>query len=393
MNILVVHETEYIDKVIFEYQIITEILASRGHNVYVIDYPTNWSKQESSSLFSRSTRYDNVSRAKKSRGITLYRPFFVRLPIISRLSAFLYYFVLIERVIQKHKIERIILYAAPTNGLQTLIIAKIHRIPVLFRSLDVLHQIVPNKLLRVPTIILERIVYTFADNVAAITHKLVDYTIRLGAKTEKCVYIPTGADGDLFFNQPKDKQLLANIGFTPDDLVLLFSGTLYNFSGLTKIVRAFPEYLSRIPTLKLLIVGHGEQFDELVHLIADLGLEKNVHLTGLVQYGEVPGYINLADVCINPFDINQITDIIFPSKIYQYLACGKPVLATKLKGMLDIFPPDCPEDGVFYFETVDHFFNIIEQVCSLQIDPKSPTLQEITTRIEELLQTNTKNKN
>lgn len=387
MNILVIHETEYIDKVIFEYQIIPEILASRGHHVYVIDFPTNWSKQKSPSLFSPQTRYDNVSRANKSRGVTLFRPFFVRLPAISRMSAFISYFFLIDKVIREQQIERIILYAAPTNGIQTLLLARFHNIPVLFRSLDVLHQIVPSKLLRIPTLILERAVYIFADGISAITHKLVDYIVTLGAQPGRCSYLPTGADGDLFFSQPKDQELLASLGLKADDLILLFSGTMYNFSGLTRIVRGLPEHLARIPNLKLILVGHGEQAEELNKLIHDLGLQKQVLMVGLVPYSEVPKYINLADVCINPFDINEITDIIFPSKIYQYLACGKPVIATRLNGMLDIFPPDLPENGVFYFETTTQFFEIIEQVCSLKICSKSLTLQEITTKLEEQLHT------
>ena len=92
MNILVVHETEYIDKVIYEYQIISEILSTRGHNVYVIDFPTNWSKSEQNNWISEETIYSNVSRANKSNGITLIRPAFIRIPVISRITAFFSYF-------------------------------------------------------------------------------------------------------------------------------------------------------------------------------------------------------------------------------------------------------------------------------------------------------------
>jgi len=387
MHILVVHETEYIDKAIFEYQIIPEILASRGHAVYVIDFPTNWSGSLNSSMVSWSAMYSDVSRANKSKGITLFRPTFVRLPVLSRISAFISYFFLIERVIRKHKIDRIILYAAPTNGIQTLLIAKKHRIPVLFRSLDVLHQIVPHKLLRVPTILLEKLVYSFSDHILAITPKLVDYTIKNGAKPQNCSYLPTGADGDMFTYQPKDEHLLATLGLEKDDLILLFSGTFYNFSGLTRIIRAMPLYLTKFPRLKLLLVGQGEQVGELKYLISELGLGKQVILAGFVNYSEVPKYINLADVCINPFDVNEITDIIFPSKVYQYLACGKPVIATKLKGMLDIFPLALQkEHGVYYFSTADEFFDLVGQVKNIKVKSSSLTLQEITTRLEQVLE-------
>jgi glycosyltransferase involved in cell wall biosynthesis len=336
-------------------------------------------------LISWSAVYHDVSRANKSSGITLLRPAFIRIPVFSRVSAFVSYFFLIEQAIRKYKIDHIILFAAPTNGMQTILMAKKYRIPVLFRSLDVLHQIVPHKLLEFPTTVLERFVYTFVDRISAITPKLVEYTVKRGAKPENCSYLPTGADADIFFHQPKDKQLLARLGLGENNLILLFSGTLYNFSGLTKIIRAIPRYLSELPDLKLLLVGRGEQSDELIRLIGELGLEKHVIMTGFVDYREVPKYINLADICINPFDVNEITNIIFPSKVYQYLACEKPVIATKLTGMLDIFPLDKQNHGVYYFDTDADFFDIVCRIKNVKVKSSSPTLQEITTCLEQEL--------
>lgn len=385
MNILVVHETEYIDKVIYEYQIIPEILSARGHNVYVIDFPTNWSKFKNHNLFCKSTQYSNISRANKSKGIKLLRPAFVQIPVISRISAFFSYFFLINKAIQEYKISHIILFSVPTNGLQAILLAKYWNIPVLYRSLDVSHQLVPHKILKIPTIFIERFVYRNSDKISAITHKLIDYMVKNGAIPKKCSFLPTGADSDIFYYQPKDKQLLDMYGISKDDLILLFSGTLYHFSGLKEIITAIPSKLSRLPNLKLLLIGNGEQYDELKRLVNSLGLQSQVILTGFLEYSEIPRYINLADICINPFIINDITDIIFPSKIYQYLACEKPVIATKLKGMLDIFPPDSQERGVYYFDTIDNFFDVVSHINKFRVKSLSPSLQEITTIIEQEL--------
>jgi glycosyltransferase involved in cell wall biosynthesis len=382
MNILVVHETEYIEKVIYEYQIIPEMLSTRGHNVYVIDFPTNWSKSQKNGIISKFISHTNISRAHKLTGVTLLRPTFIRIPVLSRASAFVSYFFLIDKAIREFRIDHIILFSAPTNGLQTILLAKKHNIPVLFRSLDVLHQIVPNKLLVFPTKLMERFVYTFADRISAITPNLVDYTIQHGAKPDNCSYLPTGADADMFFYQPKDEQLLKQLGLNNHDLILLFSGTLFHFSGLREIICNIPHNLSQMPNLKLLLVGGGEQYDELKQLVIELGLQNCVIQTGFVDYRDVPRYVNLADICINPFEINEITNIIFPSKIYQYLACEKPVLATKLKGMLDIFPLGHLDNGIYYFDTMDDFFDIVRCIKKIRIKSSSPTLQEIVVILE-----------
>jgi glycosyltransferase involved in cell wall biosynthesis len=382
MNILVVHETEYIDKVIYEYQIIPEILSARGHTVFVIDFPTNWSKAGLNDWFSEGVSYPNVSRANKSKSITLIRPAFIQIPVISRITAFFSYFFLIEKTIRENKISHIILFSVPTNGLQTIMMAKKLHIPVLYRSLDVSHQIVPHPLLRLPTKVLEKFVYRYSDRISAITHRLIEYVIKNGAKPEDCSFLPTGADADIFYYQPKDKQLLDKLGLSERDLILLFSGTLYKFSGLKEIICAMPSMLSELPGLKLLLVGGGEQYEELKQLVSELDLQDRVIMTGFVDYREVPGYLNVADICINPFIINDITNIIFPSKVYQYLACEKPVIATKLSGMLDIFPLDDQDCGVYYFDTLDEFFDLVRRIKRVRVKSTSLSLQEITTFIE-----------
>ena len=278
------------------------------------------------------------------------------------------------------------MFSVPTNGLQTIVLAKWRHIPVLYRSLDVSHQIVPHPLLKLPTIMLEKFVYRYSDKISAITHKLIEYVIKNGAKSENCSFLPTGADADIFYFQPKDRQLLIKHGLSENDLILLFSGTLYHFSGLNEIICAIPSRLPDLPNLKFLLVGGGEQYENLQQIVKELGLQDRVILTGFVDYREVPRYINIADICINPFVINDITNIIFPSKVYQYLACEKPVIATKLSGMLDIFSPDDQNSGVHYFETMDEFFDLVRCLKRVRIKSSSPSLQEITTIIEQELQ-------
>jgi glycosyltransferase involved in cell wall biosynthesis len=380
MNILFVHETEYIDKMIFEYQIIPEILSSRGHNIFVIDFPTKWIRA-TGSLFHKRRLFPDIRSAHKSKGITLLRPGFIMVPVLSRISAFFSYFNLIEQTILTYNIECIVLYAAPTNGIQTLWNAKKYHIPVYFRLLDILHLLVPSNILRYPALLIEEYVYRRVEKLTAISHKLLNYAISIGADPQKCSYLPTGSDNDLFYFRPKKKGLLDEQGLTEDDLLLVFAGTLYDFSGLGWVIRGFLHYLKIIPKLKLLIVGSGEQESFLRSEISRLGLEKHIKMAGFINYLDLPDYINLGDICINLFELTDVTRNIIPSKIYQYLACGKPVVATKLPGMMDIFPEGSSK-GVFYISNPGEFIDLIKQIGKQKISSNNPSLQEISGIIE-----------
>jgi glycosyltransferase involved in cell wall biosynthesis len=60
---------------------------------------------------------------------------------------------------------------------------------------------------------------------------------------------------------------------------------------------------------------------------------RNVHFTGSIPKNEVPQYMAALDVCINPQQINDITIGNYPRKVDEYLAMGKPVVATATKTM------------------------------------------------------------
>ena len=100
-------------------------------------------------------------------------------------------------------------------------------------------------------------------------------------------------------------------------------------------------------------------------IIAESGLQKQVIITGFQPYETMPQYINLATICINTFLITDATRDIFPTKIVQYLACGKAVIATPLPGMLAIIPGE--QQGIIY---ADSPAGVAAEVVSLLKSPE-----------------------
>lgn len=81
----------------------------------------------------------------------------------------------------------------------------------------------------------------------------------------------------------------------------------------------------------------------------------NVYFLGSKQESELPNYVKGFDVAMNPQLINNLTIGNYPRKIDEYLAMGKPIIATKTIAM-KMF-----KDVVYLGETKDEYINLIEK--------------------------------
>jgi glycosyltransferase involved in cell wall biosynthesis len=59
----------------------------------------------------------------------------------------------------------------------------------------------------------------------------------------------------------------------------------------------------------------------------------NIHYLGRKGYETLPGYLKGLDVCLLPYKINSYTASLYPNKLFQYLAGGKPVVSTNIPEM------------------------------------------------------------
>ncbi|MGG9961983.1 glycosyltransferase [Ferruginibacter sp. SUN106] len=82
---------------------------------------------------------------------------------------------------------------------------------------------------------------------------------------------------------------------------------------------------------------------------------KNVHFTGSIAKQQVPEYMNALDVCLNPQLINEITIGNYPRKVDEYLALGKPVIATTTHTM-ELF-----KDHVYLCADVNEYKTAVEK--------------------------------
>lgn len=365
MNILFIHEVDWLNKVVFDMHILAESLSLRGHNVYAIDYENTWKRNGLLDIVSRTTDHENVSRVFEGSSVYLRRLGFIKIPGISRLTAWVSHYFQIRKMIREKNIDALVLYSVPTNGLQSLAAAKDAGIPVLFRSIDVLNQLVPVSGLRSVTRFLEKKVYLGSDLILSQTPGLTGYVKNMGVDEEKIRLMLIPLDLGIFRPGINTDKVRKKWGYDADDRIILFMGTLFDFCGLDDILPLFGKVTEVIPSAKLLVVGDGPLRPAIEQLISDYNLNDYVTITGFEPYEMMPEYINLAEICVNTFRIIGATKDILPGKSVQFLACGKPYVATPLFGLKVVIKGE--EQGVVYAEKPEE---IITAIVSLLGDPE-----------------------
>ncbi|HEY2383238.1 MAG TPA: glycosyltransferase family 4 protein [Terriglobia bacterium] len=347
MRILLVHEVNYLSKTIYEFQILPEILSLLGHSVTVVDYNDSWkSETDGAGWVSQRQVYPAIHRAYDRARISLYRPAMIRVPLLSRISGAVNEGFEVARLLSQRSFDAVLLYGLPTIGIQTLLAARAYEVPVAFRAIDVTHELVPPAL-ELPTRMLESIVFNNADLNIALTPLLRNYIQEYEVPDSRMRLLPSGVDTEMFSPGPKTKD---------DGPIVLFMGTIYRFSGLDRVIQDWKNLLAVHPRAKLVILGAGEDQARLEGMAGE-----NVIFPGLQPYSRLPEWIRSSDVCINPFELNGITEKILPTKLFQYLACGKPVVATKLPGTMPFLSGE--ENGIVYADTADTV-NVLTQLLS-----------------------------
>ena len=140
----------------------------------------------------------------------------------------------------------------------------------------------------------------------------------------KSYYVGQGCELEIF-THPKNTNI-------PDDMKGI-AQPIIGYVGALQSIRldiGLLEYLAeQKPDWSLVLVGpEDDEFKK-----SRLHTLKNVHFLGPKPPADLPQYINAFTVCINPQIVNQVTIGNYPRKIDEYLAMGKPVVATATEAM------------------------------------------------------------
>lgn len=181
-----------------------------------------------------------------------------------------------------------------------------------------------------------------ADAVAVICDGLRGDLIARGIAADKIIVSPNGVDLDLFGDPPpRDAGLAATLGLAPDDAVIGFIGSFYDYEGIDDLIAAMPALVAAQPNARLLLVGGGPMESALKAQAAASPVAGHIHFAGRVPHDQVERYYSLIDILAYPRKKMRLTDLVTPLKPLEAMAQGKLVAASDVGGHRELI-----DDGV-----------------------------------------------
>jgi glycosyltransferase involved in cell wall biosynthesis len=118
---------------------------------------------------------------------------------------------------------------------------------------------------------------------------------------------------------------------------LVTHSTLMPRYGIDVAVRAMAILRERVPEARLDVYGRGDARDDLERLVRELGLSDRVALHGHVDLTALPEKIAGADAGLVPHRKDVFTDLVLPTKLFEYIAMEKPAVVARTRGILEHF--------------------------------------------------------
>lgn len=128
---------------------------------------------------------------------------------------------------------------------------------------------------------------------------------------------------------------------------ILYHGSLVRRNGFDLAVDALERVRTKIPGVQLLVCGERTSFfDEVMDSARARGVDHLIRYLGMKNRQQIVDAIQHCDVGVIPNHRSLFTEINTPTRIFEYLSLGKPVISPRAAGILDYFE----ENDLIFFE-------------------------------------------
>ena len=135
---------------------------------------------------------------------------------------------------------------------------------------------------------------------------------------ERISIMPNGVDLSLF-----------NISRKKNPRKVVFAGAMYYHRGLDVLLEAIPKIIKKIPDVKFVLLGSGNELEKLKVIVLEKNLEGSVEFKGWIDRERIPQNISDASIGIGPLRLTDVTSRALPIKVLEYMAVSLPIIAQK----------------------------------------------------------------
>jgi glycosyltransferase involved in cell wall biosynthesis len=268
------------------------------------------------------------------------------------------------------------------DGFAAILLGKYLRIPVIVsaRGSDI-------NLLSKFQLIRRMIRWTLEHSAAviAVSEALKDAMIGLGADGDRIHVVPNGVDATRF--QPIiSSEARRNLSLPSNGAILVSVGSLIPSKGHELVLRALARLKNKEARPQLYILGEGPHRDSLEELAKQLGIQETVHFAGTRPNEELPSWFSAATVsCL------ASTREGWPNVVTESLACGTPVVATRVGGIPEILHSE--DLGIIVDQTIDSVAGGLERALrknwnrsAISSQTRKRTWHEVAIEVERIIQ-------
>jgi glycosyltransferase involved in cell wall biosynthesis len=310
---------------------LTRHLAASGHEVFVATGMPNYPRGEVFARY-RGKRY---MRESVDGAIVLRTLYFTTARNISKTLQLLSYLSFLPAVLHSGwragQIDVVVVTSPPLfPAIAAILLRRLRRAKLLVDLRDIWpDELVACGVAREGSLgvrllrLVERWTYHSADVITCTTPAFLDLVAERGVGVAKRRLLPNGADLELFRPLPRNNPVADEYPFG-DRFVVMYSGLLGIKHGLETVLDAAALLRQRTDVV-FFILGDGPRRKVLMDRAAALELD-NVVFAGERPVEDVPFLLARADVCVTTLLPDAYLEKIIPVKIFEYLACEKPVV-------------------------------------------------------------------
>ncbi len=320
----------------------SSLLTPHGGSTHMRNFIFSYKKNHSDIFFVRQSL-----KSEKIEGLKIYN---VRWPKIHHRATTFFLYVLFniwfmvvgKKIIQEEKPD-LIYERESFLGCGGLLLAKRFGLPYVLESNALfIDELIEEENVQVGwfTQLIEKkmkkLLFKKADRIITVTEGLrQELGKRHQVSIDKISVVPNGTDDTIF--KPMDQlSCRKELELDSEANIIISVGSLTPGEPIQYLIEAVSEIAKQNINVQLVVLGEGNMKQKYIELARTLGLEARVLFPGFVQNKLVPKYLNVADICVGLFASGR-SDVLggSPMKMFEYLACGKPIIFSDIPGVGD----------------------------------------------------------
>jgi glycosyltransferase involved in cell wall biosynthesis len=172
---------------------------------------------------------------------------------------------------------------------------------------------------------MELFFYRKSKRLIMVTEAFKDNVVNRGIDADKVYVVTNGVNQEMFYPKEKNKTLIDSYGLS-GKFVVSYAGAHGISQNLATILKA-AKALKEEEDIEFLFIGEGAEKDKLKAAVGEQGIT-NVRFIDSQPKEMIPEFYSISDVCLIPLKNIQLFKTFIPSKMFEIMACGVPIVAS-----------------------------------------------------------------